>query len=480
MALSVFRFALFVCLLYPVAASAQSFAPPDWADAVKLNELVDRNPDAKIVEIDLTAKLADVQIDGKTVHAWTYDGGIPGPLIKTRVGDRLIVHFKNELDEPTTVHWHGVRVPIEMDGVPEISQPEVKKGESFTYDFVVRDAGLYWYHPHVMSAAQVGFGLYGALLVEDPEDGVNVQDQVTLVLSDIGFDAKGKLEPADSGGSAGMVFGREGDYVLVNGRRHPVLRARPGAPQRWRIVNAAKSRFFYLDLEGQPFTVIGADGGIQERSVTSDILLVTPGERVDVIVAPKGKAGAPLTLRAMLYNRGYGSVEYRSVEDVLTIEFTKEAPIVAKPITITRELPVPSIDGATPVNVVLTLPPMKDNKSEFQVNGVPFWKAKPYAAKLGEKQLWIVKNDSDWDHPFHLHGFFFQVIDDKGQPVRPLALKDTVNIPMKTTMRLLVSFDERPGQWMFHCHILDHADGGLMGTVMVGDGAPKSHTHKQP
>ena len=474
------RFTLAVCLAAaPGAAFAQSFAPPDWADGVKLNALVDRNPDPKIVELDLTARLADIQIDGKTVHAWTYDGGIPGPLIKTHVGDRLIVHFKNELDEPTTVHWHGVRVPIEMDGVPEISQPEVKKGESFTYDFVVRDAGLYWYHPHVMSAAQVGFGLYGALLVEDPADGVNVEDQVTLVLSDIGFDAKGRLEPADSGGSAGMVFGREGDYVLVNGRRHPVLRARPGAPQRWRIVNAAKSRFFYLDLDGQPFTVIGADGGIQERPITTDILLITPGERVDVIVNPKGKAGAPLTLRAMLYNRGYGSVEYRSVEVVLTIEFTKETPIVAKPVTIARSLPVPSIEGATKVDVVLTLPPMKDNKSEFQVNGVPFWKAKPYAAKLGEKQLWIVKNDSDWDHPFHLHGFFFQVIDEKGQPVRPLALKDTVNIPMKTTMRLLVSFDERPGQWMFHCHILDHADGGLMGTVKLGDVPTTPHKHKQ-
>jgi FtsP/CotA-like multicopper oxidase with cupredoxin domain len=461
-----------------MAAAAQSFAPAGWADGVRLNEPVDHNPDPKIVEIDLTAKLADIQVDGKTVRAWTYDGGIPGPLIKTHVGDRLIVHFKNQLDDPTTVHWHGVRVPIEMDGVPEISQPEVKKGESFSYDFVVRDAGLYWYHPHVMSAAQVGFGLYGALLVEDPADGVNVEDQVTLVLSDIGFDAKGRLEPADSGGSAGMVFGREGDYVLVNGRRHPVLKARPGAPQRWRIVNTAKSRFFYLDLDGQPFTVIGADGGIQERSVTTDILLVTPGERVDVIVNPKGKAGTPLTLRAMLYNRGYGSVEYRSVEDVLTIELTKETPIAAKPITITRELPVPSADGATPVNVVLTLPPMKDNKSEFQVNGVPFWKAKPYVAKLGEKQLWIVKNDSDWDHPFHLHGFFFQVIDEKGQPVRPLALKDTVNIPMKTTMRLLVTFDERPGEWMFHCHILDHADGGLMGTVLVGDGPARGHQHK--
>lgn len=467
-------------LCAPWAASAQSLAPAHWDDELRLSVPVDRNPDPAIVEIDLTAKLADVQVDGKTVRAWTYDGGIPGPLIKTRVGDRLIVHFKNELEQPTTVHWHGVRVPIEMDGVPDISQPEVNKGESFTYDFVVRDAGLYWYHPHVMSAAQVGFGLYGALLVEDPADGVGVEDRLTMVLSDIGFDAKGRLDPADSGGSAGMVFGREGDYVLVNGRRRPTLRARPGAPQRWRIVNAAKSRFFFLDLDGQPFTVIGADGGIQERPVTTDILLVTPGERVDVIVTPKGRAGTPLPLRAMLYNRGYGSVEYRAVEEVLTIDFTKDAPVTAQPVQISRALPMPSVDGATPVEFVLTLPPMQNNTSEFRVNGVPFWKAKPYVAKFGEKQLWIVKNDSDWDHPFHLHGFFFHVVDEKGIPVRPLALKDTVNVPMKSTVRLLVTFDERPGQWMFHCHILDHADGGLMGTVLVGDAPAKPHSHKVP
>jgi FtsP/CotA-like multicopper oxidase with cupredoxin domain len=469
-----------LCACCAIDAQAQSFAPPGWADDLKLVEPPDRNPDPRIVEIDLTAKLADVQIDGKVVHAWTYNGSLPGPLIKTRVGDRLIVHFRNELEEPTTVHWHGVRVPIEMDGVPGVSQPAVNKGESFTYDIVVRDAGLYWYHPHVMSAAQVGYGLFGALLVEDPDDGVGVEDQVTIVLSDIGFDAKGVLEPADSGGSAGMVFGREGDYVLANGRRRPTLRARPGAPQRWRIVNAAKSRFFYLDLDGQLFTTIGADGGLHEKPVTSDIVLVTPGERVDVIVTPKGKAGTPLTLRAMLYNRGYGSVEYRAVEEVLTIEFTKEAPITAKPVTVTRAIEPASIEGATPLDVLLTLPPMKNNKSEFQVNGVPFWKAKAYTAKLGEKQLWIVKNDSDWDHPFHLHGFFFQVIDEKGEPVRPLAWKDTVNVPMKTTVRILVSFDERPGEWMFHCHILDHADGGLMGTVVVGDVTPSPHVHKLP
>ena len=468
-----------LCLLLAESSAGQSLAPAQWADELRLKDSVDRNPDPRIVEIDLTARLADVQVDGKTVRAWTYDGGIPGPLIKTRVGDRLIVHFKNELEQPTTVHWHGVRVPIEMDGVPEISQPPVQTGESFTYDFVVRDAGLFWYHPHVMSAAQVGFGLYGALLVEDADDGVGVADQLTMVLSDIGFDARGRLDPADSGGSAGMVFGREGDYVLVNGRRKPVLRTRPGALQRWRIVNTAKSRFFFLDLDGQPFTVIGADGGIQEKPTTSDILLITPGERVDVIVAPKGKAGTPLPLRAMLYNRGYGSVEYRSVEELLTIEFSKDPPLTAPPVAISRQLPVPTAAGATRVDVVLKLPPMKNNQSEFQINGEPFWKAKPFRAKLGEKQLWVVKNDSDWDHPFHLHGYFFHVLDEHDQPVRPLALKDTVNVPMKTTVRLLVDFNERPGQWIFHCHILDHAEGGLMGTVVVGDGPVAPHTHKQ-
>jgi FtsP/CotA-like multicopper oxidase with cupredoxin domain len=182
-----------------------SLAPEGWDAAIRLPEAVDRNPAPDVVEIDLTARIAPVTIDGKRVDAWTYNGGLPGPLIRTRIGDRLIVHFTNDLPQPTTVHWHGVRVPIEMDGVPGISQPDVQRGESFTYDFVVRDAGLYWYHPHVMSAAQVGYGLYGALLVEDPGDGVGVADELTLVLSDIGFDAKGVLEPADSGGSAGMA-----------------------------------------------------------------------------------------------------------------------------------------------------------------------------------------------------------------------------------------------------------------------------------
>jgi len=468
--------------LIPLEAVAQpSFAPSGWDAALKLPEAVDRNPDPTIVEVDLVAREAEIEVAGKTVKAYTYNGTLPGPLIRAKVGNRLIVHFTNDLPEPTTIHWHGLRVPIEMDGVPGISQPEMQRGDTFTYDFILRDASLYWYHPHVMSAAQVGYGLTGPLLVEDPADGVGVTDQLTLVLSDIGFDSKGVLEPWDSGGPAGMVFGREGAYVLANGRTLPTLKARAGAPQRWRIVNTAKSRFFLLDLDGQPFHQIGGDGGLYERPVTSEVLLVTPGERFDVIIAPTGKPGTTMPLRALLYNRGYGSIQYRGVEEVLSIEFSKEPALKVPPApTLARAITPPPREGATPVDMILTLPPAgADGNSEFHINGVPYWKAKPFLAKLGETQVWNIVNDSTFDHPFHLHGYFFMEVDEKGEPLRPMRWKDTVNVPLKQSVRVIVTFDERPGTWMIHCHILDHAEGGLMGVVQVGDKAAE-HTHPKP
>ncbi|MGH7617035.1 MAG: multicopper oxidase family protein, partial [Gemmatimonadaceae bacterium] len=337
----------------------------------------------------------------------------------------------------------------------------------------------FWYHPHVMSAAQVGFGLYGALLVEDPNDGVGVADELTLVLSDIGFDERGALESPDSGGAAGMVLGREGAFILANGKVMPTLRARSGAPQRWRIVNAAKSRYFSLDLAGQPFYVIGSDGGLQESPDVKNVLLITPGERSDLIVTPTRRKTPTLTLRARLYDRGYGSIQYRSPEPVMTIAFTDEPtlPRAAWP-TVHRQIRPPSIDDATSVTVVLTLLSAGlDGKPEFQVNGMPFWRAKPYVARLGEVQIWTVRNESKFAHPFHLHGFFMVPLDDKLQPLRPMAWKDTINVPVDGTIRFIVAFDERPGMWMFHCHILDHADGGLMGEVLVGDVPTTEHRH---
>jgi FtsP/CotA-like multicopper oxidase with cupredoxin domain len=136
--------------------------------------------------------------------------------------------------------------------------------------------------------------------------------------------------------------------------------------------------------------------------------------------------------------------------------------------------------GARRVNIELTISQQPNGgRLEYGINGVPFAKDKPLMAGLGETQIWTIKNTTKWSHPFHLHGFFFQVLDDNGNPVRPLAWKDTVDVPLESTRSFIVRFDDdRPGSWMYHCHILDHADGGLMGTVIVGTPSGETaHTH---
>ena len=464
--------AVFSALAIPasIAAAGTGHQPDGWDADVRLREAIDQNADPGIVEVHLDARVAAVEVaPGLTVQAWTYDGGIPGPLIRVRVGDRLIVRFTNHLPQPTTVHWHGLRIPIQMDGVPGHSQPEVQPGGSFTYDFVVPDAGLFWYHPHIMSAAQVGFGLYGALLVEDPADPVGIEDEIVLVLSDIGISETGGLESPDSGGPAGMVFGREGTHVLVNGRVRPRLSVRSGAPQRWRILNAAKSRYFQLFLDGQTFTKIGGDNGLQEYPETTDRLLVATGERADVIVAPRGAPGDELVLMSLLYNRGYGSVEYRDQPLLVTLGVAADPPYTGPPPPpIRRPIEPISTDGATKVDVSLTLAKTAEGGFEYGINGVAFAKNKPIAARAGETQVWTIANQTKWSHPFHLHGFSFLVLDAGGRPAHPLAWKDTVDVPLEQTVRFVVRFDDRPGTWMYHCHILDHADGGMMGVVELG------------
>ena len=467
-----------VLLLSAAVVDAQTLQPVGWDAELKLPEAVDTNPDPKIVEVTLESRVASLEIaPGVKTDAWTYNGGLPGPLIRVRKGDRLIVHFSNRLPQSTTVHWHGVQVPIEMDGVPGASQPPVEPGGSFTYDFVVPDAGLFWYHPHVMSAAQVGFGLYGPLLVEDPDDPVKVPDQLVLVLSDLATDDDGKLQSADSGGVLGALLGREGNHVLVNGRVRPTLTVRDGALQRWRIVNAAKSRYFELVLgDGQAFELIGVDGGHMEYSQRRWTIVLGPGERADVLVAPR-LAGRTVTLITVPFNRGFGSTEFRSADDLIVFQPANLPPIAAAELPkVTRDIPAMSAVGATPIRLDLVMT-KEQGLTGFALEGGPFWRKKSLRAQIGETQLWTITNKAIWAHPIHLHGFFFQEVDEKGVPVSPRAWKDTIHVAVDATKRFLVKLD-RPGSWMFHCHILDHAEAGLMSTVDVGDidsGGEHSH-----
>jgi FtsP/CotA-like multicopper oxidase with cupredoxin domain len=471
---------LLIVVIHVSLACAQSVQPANWDSEIKLREAVDTNPDPHIVEVNIEAKIARVRYapDGE-VDAWTYNGDIPGPLIRVRAWDRLIVHFINNLPQPTTVHWHGVRVPIEMDGVPGHSQPESPPGGSFTYDFIPPDAGLFWYHPHVMSAMQVGFGLYGALLVEDPADGVGVSDELVLVLSDIAIEDKGRLEPPENAGPLGMAFGLEGNHVLVNGRERPKLSARAGAPQRWRIVNAAKSKYFQLQFNSaakEPFTVIGGDGGLQEFPTRHEVLVIAPGERVDAIVTLDGSPGAEMIVQAPPYNRGYGS-EYLPFVDLFTIAFA-DLPAISTHADSTVRRSISRLDpfGATELNMEITLAQADPHTIEYRINNTSPAKLKPFHATIGETQIWTITNQTKWSHPIHLHGFFFQVLDNNGDPVRPLAWKDTVDVPFDQTVRFIVLYDDRPGMWMFHCHVLDHAEGGLMTMVELVSAGGSGHS----
>jgi FtsP/CotA-like multicopper oxidase with cupredoxin domain len=330
----------------------------------------------------------------------------------------------------------------------------------------------------VMSAAQVGFGLSGALLVDDPAESrtVAVADELVLVLNDIALDKNGRLEDPNSGGTAGMAFGREGTNVLVNGREGAKLTVRSGAPQRWRVVNTAKSRYFQLDLPNEQFTIIGGDGGLQEFATTKRRVVLGPGERADLLVTPHARPGATIMLRALLFDRGYGSTEYRDDSDLLAFTMSPEPTLSlpALPRT-TRVIEPLRAAGATPVRVKLTLAKRNDGLFEYGFDGVPGHKAEHIRARPGETQLWTVSNETPWSHPLHLHGFFFQAADSAGNPVHPIVWKDTYDIPYKQTRRLLVRFDDRVGEWMYHCHILDHAEGGLMSTVLLGDVKSKSH-----
>ena len=397
---------------------------------------------------------------------WTYDGLVPGPLIRARVGNRVVVHFSNGLPEETTIHWHGLRIPAAMDGMPGLSQPPIQPGGSFVYDFVVPDASTFWYHPHVNSAVQEGNGLYGAFIVDDPSEPPGLGDEVVMVLSDLGVNDDGSLQARDSGGDLGTLFGREGNVLLVNGKVRPTLKARPGLRQRWRFINAAKSRYFQIGLDGHSFTRIGGDGGLLTAPVEVAQPVITPGERMDLIVTPEGRPGrswwsngSPSIAASAPPTTGPGGHVRREAGG--HARRTSPMPLVR------RDIPALAIDGATQID--LTLTQVSTTPFELGINGVAYKDSEPLMADVGETQVWTVTNTIDFAHPFHLHGFFFQVLS----PARPLEWKDVVDVPVNGTVRFAVRYDERPGMWMFHCHILDHADAGMMGALMVME--PHSH-----
>jgi FtsP/CotA-like multicopper oxidase with cupredoxin domain len=448
----------------PALTAADVSQPEGWDDDLRMEEAVDANADPDVLEFNLEASVTELEIvPGKMTPAWTYNGTLPGPLIRAKVGDRLIVHFTNNLPEATTIHWHGVRVPNDMDGAPRLTQNPVEPGESFTYEFTLRDAGTYWYHPHFNSPAQVSRGLYGAIVVEDPNEP-DFGDELVIMLSDMGLDDNGQFLPADRGGTFGVLFGREGDTILLNGKLAPTLKVRTGKQQRWRVINAAITRYFPLAVRGHEWTRIGGDNGLAARSEKLPRMVLIPGERADLIFTPEGEPGDEVSMAWLPVDRGWGTAVGTSRVPFLNVQTVDEAAV--QPLPVPQDLrtiaPV-DISNAVEQTVELSIMGGDDSTAMMGINGEAH--NHMLEAEIGQTQVWTLVNNSDFDHPFHLHGFFFQVLDDSRVP----EWKDTVNVPDHTTLRIAIDFDERRGMWMFHCHILDHAEAGMMASLLVRD-----------
>jgi FtsP/CotA-like multicopper oxidase with cupredoxin domain len=448
----------------PVVRAADVLQPDGWDHELALPQPEDLNPDPRVLEIELEAKIVELELTpGHRTKVWTYNGLLPGPYIRAAKGDRLVVHFRNSLPDATTIHWHGVRVSNDMDGTPGLTQPLVQPGGTFTYDFVLRDAGTYWYHPHADSAAQVGFGLYGPIVVTDPADPAAFGDDLVLMVSDMSLDKDHQLLPKTDGGNFGDLFGREGDTLLVNGRVMPTLLVRQGKPQRWRIINAARTRYWTFALRNTVFTRLGGDNGLAGRPEKLPRITISPGERMDLSYTPAVEPGTTQNLRWLAYDRGYGTTVNRIPENIMAIRSVPDEAVLPEPVPdVLRKIPPVNVAGAVQHTLDLTIN-LDGDGVEMGINGVPHWDAKPLVARLGEKHVWTIVNNSAFDHPFHLHGYFFQVLDDRRVP----EWKDTVNVPVKSQVRIAIDFDERPGAWMYHCHILDHAEVGMMGTLQV-------------
>ncbi|HYZ79001.1 MAG TPA: multicopper oxidase family protein [Gaiellaceae bacterium] len=396
------------------------------------------------VSVELTAREAPWQFaPGRTIRGFTYNASVPGPLIEAGVGDNLRVRLTNELPQATTIHWHGVRVPAQMDGTEEVQRP-VEPGETFEYRFVVPDAGTFWYHSHVNETEQLERGLYGALVVRGPDEP-DVDGERVLHLDDLKLAADGAAAPF--GDPHELHEGREGDVLLVNGREQPELEIAADQIERWRVVNAANTRFVRLSIGGRHFAILGTDGGLLPAPLEATEVLVTPGDRVELAVGPFAE-GEVLEIEALPYDRGRGEPRR---DRFGTLRVGAAAPSRANIPGTLRPIEPLVRDGAEPTRTVSMKALMHGGQHQHDD-----------PVRVGELQVWDLVNETSQDHPFHLHGFFFQVVDEDGEPPATLSWEDTVNVPRKARVRIAWLPDDRPGKWMYHCHILEHHAMGMM------------------
>lgn len=467
--------------------------------------------------LDLTASLLRRTIGGRTFVMYGFNGQVPGPLIRVTRDATITVRFRNRIDLPSSVHWHGVRLDNRSDGVPGVTQAAVEPGGTYTYTVHFPDAGIYWYHPHVREDIEQAMGLYGNMLVESPDPGYYspANREQALVLSDLMINAD-TLVPFGKEAPDFALMGRVGNVPLVNGEPVYTLSVGRGEVVRFYFTNAASSRTWNISLGGVPMKVVASDVSRFEREAWVHSVVLAPAERYVVEARFDAPGRFPLVnaIQAIDHYRGefdarvdtlgwvtvdpapaapdYGTsfATLRANAEV-TADIAKYRPYFIrepdKALTLTvatSGLPLTTvqfmaIDTAYyhPVEWVDGMPEMNWLSTGQQVR----WILRDGATGRENEAIdWHVKRGSvvklrifndpksfhPMQHPIHLHGQRMLVVSRDGVPAGNLVWKDTVLIPVGSIVDLLIDASN-PGDWMLHCHIAEHLGAGMMTVLHV-------------
>lgn len=463
---------------------------------LKIPQLLSGEKKAAYTEYNLTVQTGtSTFLEGRSTSTVGINQAYLGPTLKMDIGSTVRINVKNTLQEDTTLHWHGFHVPAKYDGTPHQT---IAPGKTWTAQFEVRQKpSLFWYHSHAHKQAgpQVYRGLAGPIIVQEPDitgSGLPIDygvDDVPLIVQDRLFGKNGEFIYARS--MHDIMMGMQGDTLLVNGVVDPVFECKTDL-LRLRLLNGSNARIYDFEFETQQsFLMIASDGGLLESPLKMSRLRLSPGERAEILV--NMSHGQPRQLMAASISNGMGMMgremmgdqwrrgikggaRGRSAFNVLLIvpnEILNPSPSV--PATLMRHA---AIDPQTAVKTRQFVLQMAMGMgiragNGFTINGRSMDMGRiDEHVKLNTTEIWDVQNASWMPHPFHVHDVQFRILDRNGKPpaLHESGLKDTVLLSPRERVRLLLSFKDYADPdtpYMYHCHILEHEDAGMMGQFVV-------------
>ncbi len=437
------------------------------------------------LEVHLRAAAATVPYGDATRWALTYNGSTPGPTLRVRPGDELTIVLQNDLDAPTNLHTHGLHVSPEGDSDNVFVM--IEPGETHTYRYRIpadHPSGTFWYHPHHHGqvANQVFGGLAGAIVIEDAIDELPELAAATsrvLVLADPNI---GDSSAVLGGSMMDAMFGREGNAIVINGQNRPRLQAGTGTLEHWRLINASPSRYYALSVDGVQMHLVASDAGRLDHPRAVGEVLLVPGERAEILISLDEAGTQRLVTRTVdrggmgMMGGGDGTGNGRgpssATTEIASLEISGDAAVSPDLPDHLAEVRTPSDEEVTRTRTVTLAMGMGmgmgmgGGDGQFTIDGRAFDPNRvDITARLDTTEDWTIRNTSPMDHPFHLHVWPFHVIDTSDGTEPPDGLKDTVNVPAGQSVTIRVPFRDFAGKTVYHCHILDHEDLGMMGII---------------